>query len=56
MQYNSELPAKHFDICTHNWENVKTVSKNVPKQLGKTVTQPKCTELHLTKLLKLHYF
>ncbi len=25
------------DICTHSLENVKTVSKNVPKQLRKTV-------------------
>ncbi len=34
--------ANSCDICTHSLENVKTVSKNVPKQLRKTVT------IHLT--------
>ncbi len=37
MQYSSEVPANSCDICTHSLENVKTVSKIVPKQLRKTV-------------------
>ncbi len=37
MQYSSEVPANSCDICTHSLENVKSVSKNVPKQLRKTL-------------------
>ncbi len=38
MQYSSEVPANSCDVCTHSLENVKTVSKNVPKQFRKTVS------------------
>ncbi len=37
MQYSSEVPTNSYDISTHSLENVKIVSKNVPKQLRKTV-------------------
>ncbi len=51
MQYSSEVPANSCDICTHSLENVKTVSKNVPKQLRKTVMAASAIIIHIyTKL------
>ncbi len=48
MQYSSEVPANSCDICTHSLENV---SKNVPKQLRKTVMAASAIIIHIyTKL------
>ncbi len=44
LQTCNKVPANSCDICTHSLENVKTVSKNVPKQLRKTVHEYHPTE------------
>jgi len=36
-QCGSHNDKNTLDTCTHSLDNVKTVSKNVPKQLRKTV-------------------
>jgi len=45
-----EVPANSCDICTHSLENFKTVSKNVPKQLRKTVST-----MYLHRRPKIHF-